>query len=361
MSVTLRKRVNSDGSTSLLLDIYHNGERKYEFLKELKLCKPANPGDRQSNKDKLDQAKRIETKRAQELSASDYSMVTDTGKKTIVTQWMQSYVDSYKKKDKRNMQGALNRFIKFLIEDKKQGLTFGRLNELIVSDFQDFLRQHSTGEGASSYFNRFKKMVKQAYRQKLLLINPAIEVKTILGNSKKKDTLSMEEIQLLANTPTESGGVRKAFLFSCVTGLRWVDVSSLKWKNINLKERTLNVHQTKTTKNVMINLNETAVQLLGEPGPAGSLVFDLPTANGANKTLKAWVKRAEIQKSITWHNARHSFGTNLIFHGADVTTASNLLGHSTLKHTQRYVTAAKELKEKATDRLNIKLKDETRK
>jgi integrase/recombinase XerD len=41
MSVILRKRKNSDGTTSLLLDIYHNGKRQYEFLKELKLCKPA--------------------------------------------------------------------------------------------------------------------------------------------------------------------------------------------------------------------------------------------------------------------------------------------------------------------------------
>ena len=119
MSVILRKRKNNDGTTTLLLDIYHNGKRQYEFLKELKLCKPANPVYRQANKEKLDQAKRIETKRAQELSASDYGMVTDTGKKTIVTTWMQSYIDSYKKKDKRNMQGALNRFTHFLTQDGK--------------------------------------------------------------------------------------------------------------------------------------------------------------------------------------------------------------------------------------------------
>lgn len=50
MSVTLRKPKNSDGSTSLLLDVYHNGKRTYEFLKDLKLRKPANPTDRQSNR-----------------------------------------------------------------------------------------------------------------------------------------------------------------------------------------------------------------------------------------------------------------------------------------------------------------------
>ena len=85
------------------------------------------------------------------------------------------------------------------------------------------------------------------------------------------------------------------------------------------------------------------------------MVFDLPTANGANKTLKAWVKRAGITKKITWHNARHSFGTNIVYHGAATSTASSLLGHSSMKYTQRYVNAANDLKERSTDKLNIEL------
>jgi len=358
MSVILRKRKNSDGSTTLYLDIYHKGRRAYEFLKELKLCKPANPVDRVTNKDNLELANKIAVKRAQELSANDYSMITDTGSKTVIVAWMQSFVDRYIKKDKRNMQGALNRFKDFLTQANLQGLVFGRLNELIISDFQDYLADHSIGEGASSYFARFKKMIKQAHRQKLILTNPASEVRTRQGSSKKKDVLTMEEIQLLSNTATESGEVRRAFIFSLVTGLRWVDVKSLLWININMKEKQLKFDQSKVkgeSKTVFINLNETAVKLLGKPGERSQNIFDLPTANGANKTLKAWVKRAGITKQITWHNARHSFGTNLVFLGTDINTASNLLGHSSLKYTQRYVRAANELKERATDKLNIDL------
>jgi site-specific recombinase XerD len=147
--------------------------------------------------------------------------------------------------------------------------------------------------------------------------------------------------------------VKRAALFSCVTGLRWIDVSTIKWKNVNLKNRYMINPQSKTEQDVYINLNDRAIELLGKAGNPDELIFNLPTANGANKTVKAWVKRAGITKKITWHNFRHSFGTNLIFYGADVTTASNLLGHSTLKHTQRYVKAANELKERATDNLNF--------
>lgn len=269
--------------------------------------------------------------------------------------WMQAFIDSYKKKDKRNLQGALNRFVRFLEEEKKEGITFGRLSETMIAGFQDYLREHSRGEGASSYFNRFKKMIKQACRQKLLLLNPAADVRTVQGTAQKKDTLTLKEIQILAGTPTESKEVKKAFLFSLVTGLRWIDVCSLAWGKINLSNRYMDVEQSKTEKNTRINLNDTAIELLAEGGDADDYVFTLPSANGANKTLKAWVKRAGITKKITWHNARHSFGTNLVFYGADVTTASSLLGHTSLKHTRRYVQAANELKERATDSLNFTL------
>jgi site-specific recombinase XerD len=352
MSVTLRKRKNKDGSISLLLDIYHNGERKYEFLKHLRLVKPSSILDRQRNKENLELAQQIALKFAQELAASEYNLVTQIGKKTEVVGWMKAYVDKYKKKDKRNMQGVLKRFETFLKEEDINSLTFGRLDDSIVSHFQDFLRERSKGEGSSSYFARFKKMLKHAYKQKLMDRNPALDVPTIQGKARKKDTLTLEEIEQLGNTQIENNEIRRAFIFCCMTGLRWVDVKNLRWNAI--QNKILNIQQSKTERDLQINLNDTAVAVLGIRKKSEDLVFNLPTANGANKTLKAWVKKAEINKNITWHNARHSFGTNLIYKGADVTTASNLLGHSTLKHTSRYVKAANDLKERATDMLNFK-------
>lgn len=171
MSVTLRKRRNADGSTTLRLDIYRNGQRSIETLKNLKLAKSSNVKDREDNKTLLQQADAIRVARAAELEANNYSLVSDAGKKTLITVWMQAYVDNYSKLDKRNMQGALNRFKAYLIEVKKAGLTFNNLNPLLIEDFIDFLESKSIGEGASSYFNRFKKMVKHAYRERLMKDN----------------------------------------------------------------------------------------------------------------------------------------------------------------------------------------------
>jgi integrase/recombinase XerD len=137
--------------------------------------------------------------------------------------------------------------------------------------------------------------------------------------------------------------------------LRWIDVKPLKWGAIDLKEKNFSIIQSKTEIEVKNPLNDTAIKLLGEPGKPANRVFELPTANGANKTLKAWVKRAKIDKEITWHNARHSFGTNLILNEVEVLTASKLLGHTSLKHTYRYVDTAKDLKAKATNKLNFEI------
>ena len=79
------------------------------------------------------------------------------------------------------------------------------------------------------------------------------------------------------------------------------------------------------------------------------------TANGANKTLKPWVKRAGIHKKITWHNARHSFGTNIVFSDESVLVAASMLGHTTTKHTQRYVKAAEKQRLRASEKITIDL------
>ncbi|MEO7769327.1 MAG: hypothetical protein ABIS01_17975 [Ferruginibacter sp.] len=83
--------------------------------------------DRENNKERLKQFEPIAVARASQLEAINYNMDSESGKKTIVTECIQNYVDTYTKKDKRNMQGAVNRFPNFLSEIKKTGITFGNL------------------------------------------------------------------------------------------------------------------------------------------------------------------------------------------------------------------------------------------
>ncbi len=352
MGVKLRKRKNADNTTSLILDIYHNGKRSYEFLKHLKLkTKPTSPVDRQKNKENLELAESIRNKRAQELVTSGYDVVASFKSNVDFIEYFESYISKYTKKDKRNMEGACNRFKAFMKKEGIKSLTMKQLTENIVHKYAEYLSETSEGEGASSYFKRFKKMIKQAVREKVILNNPATDVTIKKDDSIVKDVLTIEEIKILAGTPISNAQVRNAFLFCCFTGLSWIDVKELKWKHINLRNKLLTKVRAKTDTETVVSLNSTALSMLQEPGEPQDLVFALPSNTGALKLLKNWVTKAELGKHITWHSARHSFATNLIYYKTDVMIVSKLLGHSTLKYTQRYTRIAEELKRNAVNSL----------
>ncbi|WP_369809544.1 tyrosine-type recombinase/integrase [uncultured Duncaniella sp.] len=67
--------------------------------------------------------------------------------------------------------------------------------------------------------------------------------------------------------------------------------------------------------------------------------------------LRKWVKAAGIRKKITWHCARHSFAVNVLTKGANIKTVSSLLGHTSIKMTERYLHVVDSLKQDAINSL----------
>ena len=89
----------------------------------------------------------------------------------------------------------------------------------------------------------------------------------------------------------------------------------------------------------VIKLSDDLLSLIGSPqieGDKKELIFKLPTHNSCLDHLEKWCKAAGINKHITWHCARHSFGTNMLNNGATIRTTQELLGHSSLAYITRY-------------------------
>lgn len=368
MSVKLRKVENKNGSTSLYLDIYHAGKRYKEFLKQCKLIKPSNPIERKDNSDKLALAKKIAVQRAQELESNDYNLIAGHKGKIDFVQYFESYTSSYGKNDKRNMQGVFNNFKEFMKVQGIGSLTMKQLSEDIVFKFAEYLKAKCQGEGAASYFARFKKMLKHAVREKALLSNPAADVTIKREEGLRKDVLTMDEIQQLADTPISNNELQRAFIFSCFTALAWVDVRELRWEHINLITGMIKIHRAKTGVEAWIALHPTAIALLPEmPGKREEYVFPMYSLTnpgkrishtGALKTLRMWTNKAGIDKHITWHCARHSAATNLVIWGTknknlNLFAIKNLMGHSGLKYTQLYVRPAEEMMKETINNLPI--------
>jgi integrase/recombinase XerD len=346
MSVKIWQRQLAGNKRSLYLDINYEGDRSREKL-NLYLYKPARTEqERTHNKNAERQANELRSKRELELSASDYKIQPSFKRRIDIIKYFENYVSNYTKKNLRMVQATMNHFKSFL---GKNSLSSRQVTEQLCAEFREYLEQKLTGETPYDYFMRFKQMLKQAVRDGILSENPATKVKNRRAEGDLKDILTTDELQTLADTPSGSLEVKRAFLFACNTGLRAADIRALRWGYIN--NGTLKVTQSKTQKTVSVNLNSTALQLLGEPAKPEQPVFTLPSQNAVNKTLKAWAKRAKVDKHVTFHCARHTFGTNLIIYGGSVVSVSNLLGHTSLKHTMRYVRAVESMKEQAVNNL----------
>ena len=252
------------------------------------------------------------------------------------------------------MRGAINDFKKFLAEEGKSKVQFGSLTPALIEDFIHFLNETHEGEGPASYYGRFRKALRVAYRKRLMREN-IFDFVTVRpkGTAAKKDILTVEELKTLTQTPIQSMTVKRAAFFTAATGIRHGDLRKLTWENIDIENRILKFKQGKTGNPVEIPLNDVAIKQLGEPGKPKEKLFQLPTLDGMNKTLRKWVTRAGIQKHITWHNLRHSFGTNLVAGKTDVVTVSRLMGHASLRFTNRYVNSNNELKKEAVDSINF--------
>ncbi len=164
-----------------------------------------------------------------------------------------------------------------------------------------------------------------------------------------------EQIKLLIETPCVNSEVKNAFLFCLNTGIDAQTVRNLMC--VCVSDGFIKFNRTKTNQENKVPLNDFAQSMADEivKEKSKGYLFDLPTSqNGCNKALKAWVKNAGINKHITWHCARHTFAMLLLNdYGEQITTVSELLGHSDLKTTQRYAKAVMKLKEIAVNKIDF--------
>ncbi len=360
-NVTLREKALSNGNISLYLDIYRNGVRVKEYLKLYIVDKPRNTFERQQNKETLQLAEEIRTARETELNHSAFGVVSPVKKRINFLEFFQNYADTYTKKDLRMMQGSLQRFKDFLADSyptMRNYIKPEQMDKDMMLKFVEYLQNRSIGEGARGYFQRFKKVVKYATEKDIFHKNPTNGVSCVVDDTAlTKDVLTLEEIQQLAKTPYQNGDIKKAFLFCLYAGLRYCDVVDLKYSNVDYSSKRIKFEQAKTkghSKNsiVIIPLSQTLFSLIGEKPTKDDYIFKLPSHTGCLKALRTWVARAGIDKHITWHCARHSFAVNLLGEcQTDIKTVASLLGHSGLKHTEKYTRAVDSLKEKAVNSL----------
>ena len=295
--------------------------RRKENLNLYLIASPRTPIDRNHNKETLQLAKKIRQEREQELLESKEGYRLKKDRKVNFLDYFQAYIDNYTKKDIRMMQIALHRFKDFLNDTPEYKKFASRIKpEQISRDmieaFTEYLQSRSVGEGAKSIYQRFKKVIKYAIEHDVMMKNPCTGIVIKVDEEiLRKDILSPDEIQQLIAThyEHENPNIRRAFIFCLYCGLRFCDVKDLTFANVDYSNKLLKFEQNKTkghsaNSGVIIPLNDGLLHLIGKPQQAennNSLIFPLPSYEMCLKALKRWVKRAGINKHISWHCARH--------------------------------------------------------
>jgi integrase len=362
MNVTLRQR-EKNGKIHLYLDYYHKKKRKTESLGFQLILKPTTTLERQSNRANMELAKSICAKRQVEFQNGIYGFPDLEKMNASFIQYFEILTE--KRYSSAGNYGNWNSVLKHLKEFAPNDIKFSEIDHKWIEDFKEHLvndarkknKEKLSSNSQSSYFNKVRAALKQAVREGIILKNPAENVSGIKEEETKREFLTQEELNAAAKTDCDIPVFKQAFLFGCLTGLRFSDIKKMVWGEIQHSKDSgyfIRFKQKKTGGQETLPISDDTYNLLGERQGNDDVVFlGLEYNYSNNHRLQAWMTKAGIDKKITFHSGRHTFACLQLIYGTDIYTVSKLLGHKSLKTTEIY---AKIIDQKKTDAVNkIKL------
>lgn len=329
------------GRTSLYLDIYYQGVRRYEYL-HLYL-EPDAP--KAQNRETMRLAKAICAKRITELRAGLYNIEDMDKQDTHLLAYYRHIMETRQLSvgSRRIWASALQHLSAYATE----ATTFRQVTPRWVQGFSDYLltarsrRQGTISPGSQwIYFARLKACIHQAMTDGILTHDPTAGLTPFRKPESRRVYLTLDELRHIAITPFHPEALRRAFLFSCLTGLRKSDIQALTWGNVSRQGDfvRLTFRQRKTGGQEYIDLTPQAVTYMGEPAEPQKHIFSGFGYGGRTSTLlQRWCEAAGCPKpGVTFHSGRHTFAVMMLELGADLYTVSKLLGHREIKTTQVY-------------------------
>lgn len=232
---------------------------------------------------------------------------------------------------------------------KKNDIDISEIDHAFITEYEFWLRsiRKCANNTAVKYIRNFKKIIKicmaNGWLDKDPFINYKAKLKTVV-----RDFLSQDEIEIILNKTFVSERlelVRDIFIFSCFTGLAYIDVKKLTNVNINLGidgSKWIFTHRQKTDTSTRIPILPIAESILDKyKNHPYCINYNVLLPILSNQKMNAYLKEIAdvcgINKELTFHIARHTFATTVtLSNGVPIESVSKMLGHTNIKTTQHY-------------------------
>lgn len=329
-----------------------NGKRFRKALGHLKY----------SNKKNLSPQERIHKKNMQNMANSILQGYNDellgiaTGRKTydlddsfvhFLEHKLSMFTDEYRVNTKLD---AVIKIAKAYNEEEeilfKQVMDYAWLN-----GFKHYLQnKHKKKNGKklavntqSAYLRKLKLYIYEACNEGKIPSHSNEDVEPIKETETEKLSLTSKELEILINDPTSyTTPVKKAFVFCCLTGLRYGDIKDLQFQDISEKKHKgkpsffIKRRMNKTKDFVEIFLDKMVLDLIEFKKGKKGLVF-VGLEDYHRPKIKDWVQSKGIEKNVTFHCSRHTHATILVENKVDIYTIKELLGHKSIATTSIYL------------------------
>ena len=255
-----------------------------------------------------------------------------------------------------------------LLQEFKKEVLFTDLTFEFVSSFDKYLQSKGYHLNTiAKHMKHLKRYINVAINKEYMDIQKyafrKYKIKSIEGSHTHlapEELHKFENLQLTGRY-TRLQKTKDAFLFCCYAGLRYSDFTNLTSANIvEFHQETWIIYKSvKTGMEVRLPLyllfEGKGIQILQRYKDDFNSFFKLKDNSNINKELNILAGLAKIDKRVSFHTARHTNATLLLYNGANITTVQKLLGHKSVKTTQVYanimdITVVRDLEKTASSK-----------
>ncbi|WP_353097990.1 site-specific integrase [Empedobacter brevis] len=364
-----KNKLNKNGEALIQICCYQNGKRTYfstgiyikpnEWNEKRTLINDYRDDYEELNEEidrqisELKDSIKIKKQKGETVSLNNLKEIKEVGIYTSFYKFMQDEIEKglLKESTKKSQRRTL-----LVLREFRKELEFKDLNVSFLMDYERYLNLQSLGTNTIyKYFKNIRTYVNLAIVKDLMEINDypfkKFKLRQVDGN---RDFLSPDELKRLEKLKYSDehklNKVRDIFLFSCYTGIRFSDIVRLKdddfikvgevyWLTFDMmKSERKNDSSTKKILRLPISklFDGKPVKIFEKYKGEKKYLFDDFINSEINKHLKTIESKLKSGKKLSFHVARHTCATNLIYHGLPISTVQKILGHDKIETTQVY-------------------------